>query len=49
MVVARGKGGCREVEEGKGEINGDGRKINLGWGTQSIQIIYCRIAHLKPI
>ena len=31
MVITRGKGGWWEVEEGKGGINGDGSKVNLGW------------------
>ena len=31
MVIARRKGECGEVEEDIGELNGDGRRFNLGW------------------
>ena len=31
MVITRGKLGLREVEESKGGINGDGRRLDLGW------------------
>ena len=31
MVIARGKGVARQVEEGKRGINGDGRRLDLGW------------------
>ena len=31
MVSTRGKGVTGEVEEGKGGINGDGRRLDLGW------------------
>ena len=34
-VITRGKGAWREGEEGKGEISGDGRRLNLGWGTHN--------------
>ena len=30
-VITRGKGGFGEVEEGKGGINGDGRRLDLSW------------------
>ena len=31
VVITRGKGGWREVEESKEGINGDGRRLGLGW------------------
>ena len=31
MVITRGKGGWEEVEEGKGGMNSDGRRLNSGW------------------
>ena len=31
MVINRGKGVGEEVEEGKREINGDGRRLDFGW------------------
>lgn len=27
----QGEGGQGEVEEGKGEINGDGQRLDFGW------------------
>ena len=30
-VITRGEGPCREVEKGKEGINGDGRRLDLGW------------------
>ena len=30
-VTTREKGGSGEVEEGIGGINGDGRRLDLGW------------------
>ena len=30
MVITRGKWGWGQVKEGKGEINGDGRRLDLG-------------------
>ena len=29
MVITRGKGEWGEFEEGKGEVNGDGRRLHL--------------------
>ena len=38
-----------EVEEGKGGINGDGRRLDLGCEhTYNIQMMCYRIVHLKP-
>ena len=31
MMITRGKGGWREVGEGKGGIKSDGRRLDLGW------------------
>ena len=31
VVTTRGKGKWREVEESEGQINGDGRRLDLGW------------------
>ena len=31
MVITRRKGRWGEVEEGKGGINGDGRRLDFGW------------------
>ena len=31
MVIVRGKGGGGEEREGKGGINADGRRLDLGW------------------
>ena len=31
MVITRGKGEWGEVVEGKGAINGDGRRLDLEW------------------
>ena len=31
VVIPRGKVGWEEVEEGEGGINGDGRRLDLGW------------------
>ena len=30
-VITRGKGGWGETEEDKGGINGDKRRLDLGW------------------
>ena len=30
MMITRGKGGWEVVDEGKGGINGDGRRLDLG-------------------
>ena len=30
FLIPRGKGGQAEVEEGRGGINGDGKKLDLG-------------------
>ena len=30
-VITSGKEGWGEVEKGKGGINGDGRRLDLGW------------------
>lgn len=30
MVIARGKAGCRNREEGKGGAGGDGARLDLG-------------------
>ena len=51
MAITREKGGkVGEVEESKGEINGDGRRLDLGVNTEhNIQMSYYRIVHLKPI
>ena len=35
MVITRGKGGREEAEEGRGGINGGGRRLDLGWSTHS--------------
>lgn len=50
MVTARGQG-MREVEDCIGEINGGGRRFDLGWRiTQdNVQMECCRIVHLKPV
>ena len=46
MVITRGKG---EVEEGKGRISNDGRRLDLGWRSiQYTNDIY-KIVFLKPI
>ena len=37
-----------EVEEGKGGINGDGRRLDLGYRTHNIQMMCYRIVHLNP-
>ena len=29
MVIARGKGGWKEVKKGKGEINGGGKRLDF--------------------
>ena len=31
VVITRGKGKWKEVEEGKGGINGVGGRLDLGW------------------
>ena len=31
MVITRGEGVWGEGEEGKSRINGDGRRLDLGW------------------
>ena len=31
MVITRGKGEWGDIEGGKGAINGDGRRLDLGW------------------
>ena len=31
MVITRGKWKWRDVEEGKGRVKGDGRRVDLGW------------------
>ena len=31
LVITRGKGGWGQVEECKGEINGDRSRLDLGW------------------
>ena len=36
MVIARGKGGSREVEEGTRGMNGDGRRLTWG-GEHTVQ------------
>ena len=52
MLITRGKGGWEDVEEGKGEINHDERR--LGVAPQftiiqyNIQMMYYRIICLKP-
>ena len=35
MVMTRGEGGWGDVEDGKGGINGDGRRLDLGWRTHN--------------
>ena len=35
VMLIRGKWGRGEVEEGKEGINGDGRRLDLGWGTHN--------------
>ena len=37
MVITRGKKGWGEVDEGKGVINGDGRRFDLGEGEHTAQ------------
>ena len=34
MVITREEG-VGTVEEGKGRVNGDGRRLDLGWGTHN--------------
>ena len=35
VAITRGRGGWREVDEGEGGINGDGRKLDFGWQTHN--------------
>ena len=53
VVITRGQGVWGEVEEDKGETNGDGRRKETGLGlvnTQfNTQLMYYRTVHLKPI
>lgn len=44
-----GNWGQKDMEEGKGGINGDGQRRFGVVNTQySVQIMFCRIVHLKP-
>ena len=49
MVIARGKGGSREVEEGTRGMNGDGRRLTWGGEHTITKMIYYKIVNLKPI
>ena len=41
--------GVGEVEEGKGGINGDGRRLDLGWRTHNtVYMIYYWTVYLQP-
>ena len=39
MVITRRKGGW-EAEDSIGGINGDGRRLDLGWGTHNTDVMY---------
>ena len=39
IVITREKGEIGEVEDCKGGINGDGRKLDLGWWTYTDDIL----------
>lgn len=31
VVIDRGRGAWQELEKSQGEINGDGKRLDLGW------------------
>ena len=39
----RQSGGCGQVEQGKGGINGDSRRVDLGWWTHNTTYRWCII------
>ena len=49
MVITRGEGEWGQVKEGKGEINGDRRRLDCEWWTHNIQMMCYRIVYLKPV
>ena len=45
MGITRRKEGWKEVEEGIGRTNGDGRRLDVGWRTHNM-IYRCSVIEL---